>query len=208
MSRKDVPGYVGHVISLKNAIYTGDTVNERKIQVRRGEFIPEGVRERAQHVFSLSRSFRTAECSRSNAGMTLVLYRIVECPNGREREREGRRFDLFHSSIILFYFPRRSIFVATFWSIALDTSGRRFHFYLRSDATGRWDSSPFPLTSPLFSSTSSALFPFWFVQLFAILFPFVEIIADAARPRSSTIGVCRAASILDKVLPGKAVWRV
>lgn len=46
--------------------------------------IPERVRERAQHVFPLSRSFRTAECSRSNAGVTFVVtatlvpYRVVE----------------------------------------------------------------------------------------------------------------------------------
>lgn len=48
----------------------------------------ERVRERVQHVFSLSRSFQTAECSRSNAGMKLVFYRIVECPNDRERGKK------------------------------------------------------------------------------------------------------------------------
>lgn len=121
-----------------------------------------------------------------------------------EDGREERRFDLFCPSIILFYFPRRSIFVVTFWSIALDTSAT-IHFYLRSDATGRWDSSPFPLTF-LFSFTSSVLFLFRFVQLFAILFPFVEIIADVERLRSSTIGV--SSRVLDKVLLRKAVWRV
>lgn len=34
---------------------------------------PPRVRERAQHVFPLSHSFRTAECSRSNASVTFVV---------------------------------------------------------------------------------------------------------------------------------------
>lgn len=64
------------------------------------------MRERAQHVFSLSRSFRTAEYSRSNTGMTLLFYRIVECPNGRGRERrEALWFISFFNNSLLFSSP-------------------------------------------------------------------------------------------------------
>lgn len=120
--------------------------------------------------------------------------------------REERSFDLFRSSIILFYFPRRSIFMATFWSIALDTS-TTIHFYLRSDATGRWDSSPFPLTSSFFSST--------FLVLFFLICPavrnFISLRWNHCRCGEASLvnGRCMPNSqVLDKVLPSKAAWQV
>lgn len=103
MSRK-VPGPCRPHISLRNAIYIGDKYGrEKNTEKESSRGTPKRVRKRAQHVFSLSRSFRTAECSRSNTGMTLLFYRIVECRNGRGRERrEALWFISFFNNSLLF----------------------------------------------------------------------------------------------------------
>lgn len=206
MSRK-VPGPCRPHISLRNAIYNilATNTDERKIQKKRVQEAPlEGWESVLNTCFPYHVHFEPQSAVvliPEWHSSFIASSSVLTAGDGREE----RRFDLFRSSIILFYFPRRSIFVATFWSIALDTSAT-IHFYLRSDATGRWDSSPFPLTS-LFSPTLSVLFLFWFVQLFAILFPFVEIIADVEA--SLVNGRCVLSNrVLDKILPGKVVWRV
>lgn len=64
--------------------------------------------------------------------------RVAKRPEGEGAGRRGHWFISFLNNSLLFSLS----IAATFWSIALDMS--TIHFYLRSDAGGRWDSSPFP----------------------------------------------------------------
>lgn len=169
----------GVVIHRRQARRMREETKERQRDI--GD-IPQRVRERAQHVFPLSHSFRTAECSRALMlarrdvrRYYTLLYRV---PRGKGVGRKGIWFISFFNNSLLF---SSSLSVAaTFWSIALDMS-TTIHFYLRSDAGGRWDSSPFPFALFL---PNALLFSSWSVQLFAILFPLVEIIAGTCRRRS------------------------
>lgn len=134
------------------------------------------MKKRAQHLFPLSHSFRTTEYSRSNADVRfivttrVVLYHVAELLRSKRR----RGIDLFHSSIILFYFPRRSRSRLPF-DLLLSTRRRRFIFI--------YD----PTTDEIHRLFYCSLPPnillsfFWSVQLFAILFLLVEIIAGTSR---------------------------
>lgn len=113
------------------------------------------MRERAQHVFPLSHSFRTAECSRSNAGVTFVVTirsSFTASPSvPGAKARGGGVIDLFRSSIILFYFPRRSRSRLPF-DLSLSTCRRRFIFIYdptpADDEIHRLFHCPFPPPRP------------------------------------------------------------
>lgn len=147
----------GVVIHRRQARRMREETKERQRDI--GD-IPQRVRERAQHVFPLSHSFRTAECSRALMlarrdvrRYYTLLYRV---PRGKGVGRKGIWFISFFNNSLLF---SSSLSVAaTFWSIALDMS-TTIHFYLRSDAGGRWDSSPFPLPSSYPTLSCSPLDP-------------------------------------------------
>lgn len=61
---------------------------ERKREQSGG--IHERVRKRAQHVFPLSRSFRTAERGRSNVGETFVARELAHSLSRRRASRRKR----------------------------------------------------------------------------------------------------------------------
>lgn len=130
---------------------TKERGKRRKTKTGGGLGIPERVRERAQHVFPLSRSFRTAECSHSNAGVTfvvtatLVSYARSPRPSGSDGGSGEARADLFRSSIILFYFPRDSLSRRLPFDLSLSTRRRRFIFiYDPTGTRARWDSPSLP----------------------------------------------------------------
>lgn len=187
----------GVVIHRRQARRMREETKERQRDI--GD-IPQRVRERAQHVFPLSHSFRTAECSRALMlarrdvrRYYTLLYRV---PRGKGVGRKGIWFISFFNNSLLF---SSSLSVAaTFWSIALDMS-TTIHFYLRSDAGGRWDSSPFPLPSSHQRSLVLLL-------IRPAVCDFISPRRNHCRYLPSMVSVCRTAeNRLDK---GKAVWWV
>lgn len=143
----------------------------------RNREIPQRVRKRAQHVFPLSYSFRITEYSRSNANVTIHrYYTLFLGVTERLRSKRRKDIDLFHSSIIPFYFSRRFRSRLPFdLSLSRHVDDDLFLFTIQptTDDIHRLFYCSLPPNILLSFS--------WSFQLFAILFLLVEIIAGTFR---------------------------